>query len=197
MSSSWSLVTHQMCPMLPVCNPAIRIYFHPLLNTFISDGMVARVSCCYFGWLEHSRPCRKRSMPVDIVKENRQGVPARSGSCSETAYSTLTLGSQPDFEILTHLLWRYPSHPERDSKLTYIAMFWGGSQIKFGITYKGWVFGAIGCVLSKLVALEIERTLASFVTVGMEKRSFLMRYLVNIRCLIRSSSTNLKPIINW
>ena len=51
-------------------------------------------------------------------------------------------------------------------------MFWGGSQIKFGIANKGWVFGAIGCVLSKLVALEIERTLASFVTVGMEKRSF-------------------------
>jgi len=52
---------------------------------------------------------------------------------------------------------------------------------------KGWVIGAIERMMSKLVALEIERTLVSFVvTVGMEERSSgpKARYLVGTRCLI-------------
>ena len=79
-------------------------------------------------------------------------------------------------------------------------MFWG-SQTDFGFTIKkGWVIVAIGVIigrrLSKLVALEIERTLVSFVTVGMEEY-LLIRYLVGTNIMKSATSMHItKPETN-
>lgn len=147
-----------MCPKLLVCIPSIRIYFRPRLTTFISDRIVAWVECCYLGWLVHWRHCRKRSRSV-----TRQG-PTRSGSCTGTAYTDIGISNVTGF-------WNsFPSPMKVSSlsraisklnkKLTNVTILWGGSQTDLDFTNNGW---AIKHMLNKLVALEIERTLVSFV----------------------------------